>query len=353
MLGPVSHFTFRRSVVGLGVHAQPSRIVPLDADLASGYNAGMGTENWAFPQAPPGLSVALRSRLGRILSTGLVVAGVFLLLAAAAYAAYARLNNWLMEQEYYLIAGEVAPLSVPSRLWIPSPTPSATVGPAGSLAAEAVPAQPKIQRKIKTPTPIPSAMVVLPPAATLAPALIPIVTPLPTATAVPTSRPTSLPSSPPVKIRIPALRVTRSIIHLARVRDRSSGAWTWNTDRLFRSGRMDLVGHSEGAANPGQEGNMILVGHNYGIGYSGVFVGLRRLKPGDKVQVVSKAGETFTYRVKTVQRVKWQRKNFGELTQHLNFLAVGGQERLTLVSCTGADFEPFPERIYVVAEPVR
>jgi LPXTG-site transpeptidase (sortase) family protein len=169
---------------------------------------------------------------------------------------------------------------------------------------------------------------------------------------VPTFGATPRASSPPVKIRIPTLRVTRSVIELPRIRDRHSGAWTWNTNRLFRSGRPDLVGHSEGSANPGQEGNMILVGHNYGVGYRGVFVGLSRLRPGDKVQVVSKAGETFTYRVETVKRVKWQRKSFGELTQHLNFLAVGGPERLTLVSCAGADFEPFPERVYVVAEPV-
>ena len=63
---------------------------------------------------------------------------------------------------------------------------------------------------------------------------------------------------------------------------------------------------------------MILVGHNYGI-TKGVFVGLTRLISGDKVQVVTKAGETYTYRVTTVKRVKWRRKNFAELTQHLAF----------------------------------
>lgn len=97
---------------------------------------------------------------------------------------------------------------------------------------------------------------------------------------------------------------------------------------------------------------MILVGHNYGYGFNGVFVRLNRLKPGGKVYVVNSAGQTFTYKVKTVEKVKWRRKNFGELTQHLSFLSSGGSERLTLVSCSGADVEPFPERIYVVAEPV-
>jgi sortase (surface protein transpeptidase) len=98
---------------------------------------------------------------------------------------------------------------------------------------------------------------------------------------------------------------------------------------------------------------MILVGHNYGYGFNGVFVGLPRLKPGQKVYVVNKAGQTFTYQVKSVSRVKWRTKSLGELTQHLKFLSPGGPEHLTLVSCAGADIEPFPERVYVVAEPVK
>ncbi len=112
------------------------------------------------------------------------------------------------------------------------------------------------------------------------------------------------------------------------------------------------MGHWEGSASPGQEGNTILVGHNYGYGYNGVFVGLTRLRAGQKVYVVNKAGQTFTYQVQTVRRIKWRTQSFGELTQHLSFLAPGGSERLTLVSCAGANFEPFPERVYVVAVPV-
>jgi hypothetical protein len=71
------------------------------------------------------------------------------------------------------------------------------------------------------------------------------------------------------------------------------------------------------------------------------------------VYVIDKAGQEHTYRVTEKKRVKWRRKSLGELTQHLSFLATGGPERLTLVSCAGADVEPFPERIYVVAEPSR
>jgi LPXTG-site transpeptidase (sortase) family protein len=136
------------------------------------------------------------------------------------------------------------------------------------------------------------------------------------------------------------------------MRDRQTGALTWNTKSLFRKGRQDLVGHSEGSAQPGEGGNMILVGHNYGYGYNGVFVRLGRLKAGDRVYVVDSAAQTFTYEVRSVDKVKWRRQSLGELTRHLTFLSTGGPERLTLVSCAGAEVEPFPARVYVVAEPV-
>jgi LPXTG-site transpeptidase (sortase) family protein len=267
----------------------------------------IGSRAWKGKK--PASSPAWRVRIGRWLSNLSLLLGGLFLVAAISYAAYTGLNTWLMGQSRFLVGNDIAPISVPAMTWTPSPTPTATPLPTLS----------------PTPTPIPS----------------------------PTPTPTPKPPSPPVQIRIPAIGVSRSIIPLPRVRDKATGAWTWNTNRLFRSGRSDLVGHWEGSAYPGQVGNTILVGHNYGYGFNGVFVALTRLKPGQKVYVVNKAGQTFTYQVKSVNRVKWRTKSFGELTQHLKFLSPGGPEHLTLVSCAGADFEPFPERVYVVAEPVK
>jgi LPXTG-site transpeptidase (sortase) family protein len=229
-------------------------------------------------------------------------------MAALLYALYSLLNTWMMGQDRYLRADDIASISFPAMTWTPLPTPTSTALPTFTA----------------TVTPIPS----------------------PTAIATPAPPPA------PVQIRIPALNVTRSIVPLARVRDSRTGAWTWNTKSLFRSGRSDLVGHWEGSAYPGQQGNMVLVGHNYGYGYNGVFVRVGSLKPGQEIYVVNRAGETFTYQVRSVSRVKWQQQSFGELTQHLSFLSPGGTERVTLVSCGGADFEPFPERVYVVADRV-
>jgi LPXTG-site transpeptidase (sortase) family protein len=301
----------------------------------------------------------LHTHSGRLLSNAMIALGVLFLLSATTYAAYALLKTWLMGQDRYLVARDIAPLPVPVMTWTASPTPTATDTPSATPSLTASPTATTTPLPTTTPTvTLPTTDMALPsPTPAITPSPAPTITPSPMPTITPSRMPTITPSpapkppSPPVKIRIPALDVSRSIIELPRTRDRRTGAWTWNTDRLFRSGRKDLVGHSESSAYPGQEGNTILVGHNYGYGYSGVFVRLGRLRPGQKVYVVNKAGQTFTYRVKTVKRVKWRRKNFGELTQHLSFLATGGSERLTLVSCSGADFEPFPERIYVVAEP--
>jgi hypothetical protein len=264
---------------------------------------------WSLKRWMSAASAAQRLRSGRRLANVLFLSGALFLLLAMAYAIYSVVNTWLMGQNRYLMANDVAAISVPAMTWTPSPTP--------------------------TPTPLPT--------------FTPTPTPIPSPT--PTPRPTPPPA--PVQIRIPALGVTRSIVSLPRVRDRTTGAWTWNTKTLFRSGRKDLVGHWEGSAYPGQKGNTILVGHNYGYGYSGVFVRLGSLRPGHKVYIVNQVGQTFVYQVKTMKRVAWRLKNFGELTQHLSFLSPGGPEQVTLVSCAGANFEPFPERVYVVAEPLR
>ncbi len=255
----------------------------------------------AFTAAPSG-------GLARTLATLLILVGGLSVLAAACYAAFSLLNTWLMNQDRYLRGGELAALVVPDMTRTPSPSP--TPSPLPTVTG--------------TPTPIPS----------------------------PTPTPQPPPPPAPVSIRIPALGVSRSIIPLPRVRDRRTGAWTWNTDRLFRSGRKDLVGHWEGSAYPGQDGNMVLVGHNYGYGYNGVFVRLASIRNGQKIYVVNKTGQTFVYRVTEVKRLPWRLKNFGELTRHLRYLSPGGPGKVTLVSCTGAEVEPFPQRVYVVAEPV-
>jgi len=232
-------------------------------------------------------------RLGRWTVNLLSVLGGLSLLAGVLYAGYVILQNWAIRQDQFVALNGIAPLSVPT------------------LAPTATPAF--------TPTPVP----------------------------------TPTPPPRPVRISIPAIRVESSIVPVPLVTDSRTGLTQWDIGRLFRPGRTDLVGHLEGTSLPGEAGNAILGGHNYGVGYSGVFVHLGRLKAGDRMTVVNEAGDQLVYEVASVERVSWRRKTLAELARHLAYLAPTGEERLTLVSCGGTNFEPFPERIYVVAKPVR
>jgi LPXTG-site transpeptidase (sortase) family protein len=261
----------------------------------------MEPETWGAGQHISGVPASRRISLGWWSANVLIIAGLLLLLGVVVYAAHTLLSGWLMEQDRYLLNRDIAPLSILD----------------GSM-----PANPAAE---------PSGVSSLLPSADVSAAQ----------------------PSLPVLIRIPALDIKRSIIELPLTRNLRTGAWTRDLDTLLRSRRRDLVGHWGGSAYPGQAGNTILVGHNYGYGYQGVFVRLGRLKTGQEVQVVNEKGETFAYEVKTVDRVRWRRKDLEEARQHSGFLEPGGPERLTLVTCGGAGVEPFPERIYVVAEPVR
>ena len=263
----------------------------------------------------------------RSFSNALIGLGAVFLLAAVGYAAFALLQSWLLHQNRFLVGQQIASLSAPTAT-VATPTPPPAIA---------------------TPQPSPTGRPALAPRNQFGLPLAYLESATPdmvaragiSRTATPLASPQEL-ADPPVKIRIPAIKVNRSIVSLSRMQDRQTGALTWDTKSLFRRGRQDLVGHSEGSALPGEGGNMILVGHNYGYGYNGVFVRLGRLKPGDRVYVVDSAAQTFTYEVKSVDKVKWRRQGLGELTRHLTFLSTSGPERLTLVSCAGAEVEPFP-----------
>jgi LPXTG-site transpeptidase (sortase) family protein len=238
----------------------------------------------------------------------LFLLGAIFLLAASCYAGYVALLNWSSAQDRFLAAQGLVSLGIPSM------TPTATF----------------------TPTPRPT----------------PTITPTPTPSPTPTWTPSPTPPPRPVQIKIPAIGVKTSIVSVPLVKDRRTGESEWDVDRLFRPGRKDLVGHLEGTALPGQGGNAVLTGHNYGYGWNSIFVHLGRLKKGDRITIVNEAGQSLAYEVVSVARLKWQRKNPAELRRHLEYLAPAGEERLTLVTCGGANIEPFPLRVYVVARPV-
>jgi LPXTG-site transpeptidase (sortase) family protein len=161
-------------------------------------------------------------------------------------------------------------------------------------------------------------------------------------------------AGPIVRLIVPRINIDRAVVPV-KLRKGSGGQMEWNTDALFAtSNRLDLVGQLASSLNPGDGGNIILVGHNYNEGWNawaGVFVSIDKLRPGDKLIVQTKSGDKFEYIVQVVKKVPWRQKNANELQKHQKYLLPTASEQLTLVTCGGTVNLTWSARIYVVAAP--
>ena len=168
----------------------------------------------------------------------------------------------------------------------------------------------------------------------------------------PTPTPTPVPAGPVTRLIIPSIGVNRAVVPLRQYRD-ANGVIQYDTNSLFATNsRLDLVGQTLTSVDPGQGSNIVLVGHNYNMGWyawEGVFVNLKKLKPGNDILLHTKNGGVYTYKVKKVVQVPYVARTAAELNQHLQYLGPTSDERVTLVTCGGA-FGSWSARIYVVAK---
>jgi LPXTG-site transpeptidase (sortase) family protein len=162
--------------------------------------------------------------------------------------------------------------------------------------------------------------------------------------------PQSDPSQPVVRLKIPRIKVERAVVEIGAHPEKG-----WDTDSLYATkNRPDLVGHLAGSALPGEGSNIVLAGHNYDWGifqWNGVFYNLRRLKPGDKIFAFTQGGERHTYFVHKVKEIPFKNGNEEELFKHAKHLGPTETERLTLVTCSGANLLNWNKRVYVIAFP--
>ncbi len=174
-----------------------------------------------------------------------------------------------------------------------------------------------------------------------------------TAALTPTHAPVS-PSQPVVRLKIPNISVDRAVVEIGLVPGKNGGM-QWDSDSLFAtSSRQDLVGHLDGSALPGESSNIVMVGHNYDWGifqWNGVFYNLKRLKPGDKIILFSQGGQRLVYRVERVKEIPFTNQNEEELFKHFKHMGPTESERLTLVTCGGANLWKWNKRVYVIAYP--
>jgi len=178
--------------------------------------------------------------------------------------------------------------------------------------------------------------------------------PIITAALTPTHAPVS-PSQPVVRIKIPKIKVDRAVVDIGMVPGKNGGR-QWDSDSLFAtSSRQDLVGHLNGSALPGESSNIVLVGHNYDWGifqWNGVFYNIKQLKPGDKIILFSQGGGRRVYRVDKVKEIPFNNNgNNEELFKHFKHMGPTASERLTLVTCGGANLWKWNKRVYVIAYP--
>lgn len=181
----------------------------------------------------------------------------------------------------------------------------------------------------------------------------PLPTPFPSPTPVsPVYAPLEQPQIP-VKLLIPALEVKRAIVSVGLVETRDGFAW--DSDSLFATAnRPDLVGHLEGSAYPGEGGNSIFIGHNYDWGiyrWKGVFADLKKLSAGDEIVLITEGGQEIVYIIEEIKELPWSKQNDAEREKHQRFLAPSNYEKITLVTCSGANLGVWNKRVYVVALP--
>jgi LPXTG-site transpeptidase (sortase) family protein len=163
-------------------------------------------------------------------------------------------------------------------------------------------------------------------------------------------------AGPVVRLVIPSLHIDRAVVMVGLRRD-ADNRLTWNTNALFStSNRSDLVGQTITSANPGEGGNIILIGHNYNNGWyanEAVFVNLLDLKPGSQITLYTESGKEFRYTVESVKKVPWQEQNNAELEKHHKYMWPTDHEQLTLVTCGGTNLLSWSARIYAVAVPAQ
>jgi hypothetical protein len=159
-----------------------------------------------------------------------------------------------------------------------------------------------------------------------------------------------------VRLVIPRLGVDRAVVPLGFTKS-SEGGVDWNTDKLFATAnRKDLIGQTITSVNPGEGGNIVLMGHNYDNGYyawEDAFVNIKSMTPGDQIVAFTEGGGEYHYVVQLVKKVPWREENAAEAAKHFKYLGPTAGEQLTLVTCGGANVYPWQARLYVVAVPVQ
>jgi len=125
----------------------------------------------------------------------------------------------------------------------------------------------------------------------------------------------------PKRIIIPSLQVNERILKMG----------VMPSGEIKTPATVFDAGWLETTAKPGEHGAMFIDGHVHGPTQPGVFYGIKKLNPGDKIQIERGDGQKFTYSV--VKTEKYE-KDKVDMVAALN-TAVPGKPGLNLITCEG------------------
>jgi sortase A len=165
-------------------------------------------------------------------------------------------------------------------------------------------------------TPFENPLTVVPPTPTLAP--------IPVVQSAIIAQVGTLPKA--AHINIPAINVRAAVVEMGWLIQEQNGQQVteWQLPE-------NDVGHQLGSANPGEQGNVVLSGHNNL--YAAVFRKLYTLKPGDQLTLFNTANRGFLYRVSQSYIVQEQDVSYEQQLANARVLLPSGDARLTLISC--------------------
>lgn len=243
-------------------------------------------------------------RLGRWFGTGLMIFGIAILLGTGVMYGYGQYEEARVSQEAALIVPDTPVPVAQARAPAPASTPVAR--PATVLASSG-------SKATIDPLPQPTATV---------PIQVGAVAPAPSATPIYAAE----------RILAPSIGLDSKVVESPII----NGEWT--VPKF-------VAGHLQGTAEPLQGGNVVLSGHVESISSGNVFANLDKLKPGDKIQLYTRA-TIVTYVVDKSMIVK---------NNDMSVVAPRPKETLTLITCTG-NWLPlqgdYNDRLVVVAHPV-
>jgi LPXTG-site transpeptidase (sortase) family protein len=129
------------------------------------------------------------------------------------------------------------------------------------------------------------------------------------------------------RIQIPSLALDVPIVevswHLAEIEEQTVAVW----DTVAGA-----AGHHRGTAAAGTQGNCVISGHSQAEA-QGVFQRLAELKPGDKITLLTSAGNSYQYVVEGTQKLAELGVDIEQRRAHATVMAPTQDARLTLITC--------------------